>query len=149
MTPSTFFVKLLSLLAFAIPVYSQIGYDENSNTLLCSKPGYESSPTAGDAVCAVNGTGFALSHRTNIAVPETILCDAPSLKENTSLQGILHKKPNNKSQTQPRFTFIPLPPPVTLGYLPAPETVHAEPVASCSDPWERMPDGRARLTACT
>ena len=117
----------------------------SSNDLILTRDiqyqGYESSPTAGDAVCAVNGTGFTLSHRTTIAVPETILCNTSSPKDDASPQGILHQKISSKSQTPPRFTLIPLPPPVMFGYVPARETVHAEPVIPCSDPWERMPGG--------
>ncbi|EYE97506.1 uncharacterized protein EURHEDRAFT_420431, partial [Aspergillus ruber CBS 135680] len=70
-----------------------------TNTLLCSKPGghyclegslkspimmsclsntdaeirYESSPSAGDAVCAFNGTGYTLDG-SRVKVGETALC---------------------------------------------------------------------------
>ena len=117
----------------------------SSNNLILTRDiqyqGYESSPTAGDAVCAVNGTGFTLSHRTTIAVPETILCNTSSSKDDASPQGILHQKINSKFQTPPRFTLIPLSPPVTLDYVPVRETAHAETVIPCSDPRKRMPGG--------
>ncbi|PKY08426.1 hypothetical protein P168DRAFT_331865 [Aspergillus campestris IBT 28561] len=151
MAQGKFLVKFLSLLAFAIPVNLRNWLFTHTHVLNKLKQthtdqrnqyqGYESDPTAGDAVCAVNGTGFTLSHRTTIAVPETILCDAPFPEKDTSPQGILHQEIHSKPRAQPRFTPIPLPPPVTLGYVPARETVHAETVVSCSDPWDRMPSG--------
>ena len=38
--------------------------------------GYESSPSAGDAVCAFNGTGYTLDG-SRVELNETVLCDAP------------------------------------------------------------------------
>ncbi|OJJ82452.1 uncharacterized protein ASPGLDRAFT_153216, partial [Aspergillus glaucus CBS 516.65] len=43
------------------------GYEE---TAVC----YESSPSAGDAVCAFNGTGYTLDG-SRVKLDETVLCD--------------------------------------------------------------------------
>ena len=40
-------------------------------------PGYESSPSAGDAVCAFNGTGYTLDG-SRVKLDETVLCDTPA-----------------------------------------------------------------------
>ncbi|ODM16493.1 hypothetical protein SI65_08000 [Aspergillus cristatus] len=45
------------------------GYEE---TAVC----YESSPSAGDAVCAFNGTGYTFDG-SRVKLDETVLCDAP------------------------------------------------------------------------
>lgn len=53
-------------------------------------PGYESSSSAGDAVCAFNGTGYTLGG-SRVKLDETVLCDTPASllsKRDGSAQGV-------------------------------------------------------------
>ncbi|PTU19872.1 hypothetical protein P175DRAFT_0558076 [Aspergillus ochraceoroseus IBT 24754] len=70
------------------------GYEK---TAVC----YESSPAAGDAVCAFNGTGHTFTHSSQIPVPETILCASalPGTKAPTAHGLPLHPEPET---TQPK-----------------------------------------------